>query len=133
MILNLNCFYSKSAKKRNSHGHFKCIKKHKSLPRNCCFIVITLCSPQKKLFSTEMHKCSTVIFCTQMTPYFVQKVVLNEKIITGVNMYRNFFTQMLIFQTIPGGVGHTWYLSFFLHWQNFWRIKFTQKNANFSR
>ena len=24
---------------------------------------------------------------------------------------------------------HTWYLSFFLHWQNFWRIKFTPKNA----
>ena len=22
---------------------------------------------------------------------------------------------------------HTWYLSFFLHWQNFWRIKFTPK------
>ena len=29
--------------------------------------------------------------------------------------------------------GHTWYLSFFLHWQNFWKIKFTPKNANFSR
>ena len=31
------------------------------------------------------------------------------------------------------GLGHTWYLSFFLHEQNFWRIKFTPKNANFSR
>ena len=28
---------------------------------------------------------------------------------------------------------HTLYLSFFLHGQNFWRIKFTLKNANFSR
>ena len=28
---------------------------------------------------------------------------------------------------------HTLYLSFFLHGQNFWRIKFTPKNANFSR
>ena len=28
---------------------------------------------------------------------------------------------------------HTWYLSFFLHEQNFWRIKFTPKDANFSR
>ena len=28
---------------------------------------------------------------------------------------------------------HTWYLSFFLHGQNFWRKKFTPKNANFSR
>ena len=29
--------------------------------------------------------------------------------------------------------GHTWYLSFFLHGQNFGWIKFTPKNANFSR
>ena len=34
-----------------------------------------------------------------------------------------------------GGEGGelTSYLSFFLHGQNFWRIKFTPKNANFSR
>ena len=25
--------------------------------------------------------------------------------------------------------GHTWYLSFFLHGQNFWRLKFTPKNT----
>ena len=31
------------------------------------------------------------------------------------------------------GLKHTSYLSFFLHGQNFWRIKFTLKNANFSR
>ena len=35
--------------------------------------------------------------------------------------------------TLGGTRAHTWYLSFFLHWQNFWRIKFTPKNANFSR
>ena len=29
------------------------------------------------------------------------------------------------------GNNHTWYLSFLLHWQNFWRIKFTPKNVNF--
>ena len=28
-------------------------------------------------------------------------------------------------------VHHTWYLSFSLHGQNFWMIKFTPKNANF--
>ena len=44
---NLNCFYGIFAKKRNSHGHFKYIKKHKIIPRNCCFSVITLCSPKK--------------------------------------------------------------------------------------
>ena len=26
-----------------------------------------------------------------------------------------------------GGYRHTWYLSFFLHWQNLWRVKFTPK------
>ena len=36
-------------------------------------------------------------------------------------------------QCASKGWKHTWYLSFFLHWQNFWRIKFTPKNANFSR
>ena len=30
-------------------------------------------------------------------------------------------------------IGHTSNLSFLLHGQNFWRIKFTPKNANFSR
>ena len=35
------------AKKRNSHGHFKHLKNPKIIPRNCCFSVITLCSPKK--------------------------------------------------------------------------------------
>ena len=30
-------------------------------------------------------------------------------------------------------LSHTFYLSFFLHRQNFWRINFTPKNATFSR
>ena len=33
----------------------------------------------------------------------------------------------------PGVLSHTSYLSFFLHMQNFWRIRFTLKNANFLR
>ena len=37
------------------------------------------------------------------------------------------------FGTVEGSTGHTLYLSFFLHGQNFWRIKFTPKNANFLR
>ena len=43
----LKCFSCIFAKKRDSHDHFKCIKKHKTTPRNCCFSVITLCSPKK--------------------------------------------------------------------------------------
>ena len=50
IILNLDCFYSIFAKKRNSHGYFEYIKKYKSIPRNCCFGVINLCSPPKKYF-----------------------------------------------------------------------------------
>jgi hypothetical protein len=61
MILNLNCFYSIFAKKRNSQDHFKYAKKHKIIPRNCCFSIITLCSPQKLLFLLNSNKPSTVI------------------------------------------------------------------------
>ena len=52
---NLNCFYSIFAKKHNSHSHSKYIKNHKIIPRNCCFCVITLYSPKKKLlFSVHL-------------------------------------------------------------------------------
>ena len=61
MILNLNCFYSIFAKKLNSHGHFRYMKKHKIIPRNCCFSVITLCSPQIFLFLLNSNKSSTVL------------------------------------------------------------------------
>ena len=40
----------------------------------------------------------------------------------------------LLFLVLPLHFGvkvHTLYLSFFLHGQNFWRKKFTPKNANF--
>ena len=46
MILSLNCFYSIFTKKRNSHGHFKCINKHKVLPRSCSLSAIMLFSPK---------------------------------------------------------------------------------------
>ena len=36
-------------------------------------------------------------------------------------------------RTLQPNCGHTLYLSSFLNGQNFWRIKFTPKNANFSR
>ena len=39
-------------------------------------------------------------------------------------------SSLFLFKTLPL---HTSYLSFFLHWQNFWKMKFTPKNANFSR
>ena len=43
MILTLNGFYSIYAKKRDSHGHLKCIKKLKFTHKSCCLSVITLC------------------------------------------------------------------------------------------
>ena len=50
MILSLNCSHSIFTKKRNSHGLFKCIKKHKTIPRHCCFSAIMLCSIYFELF-----------------------------------------------------------------------------------
>ena len=57
MILSLNCFYSIFAKKRNSHGHFKCIKKHKITPRSCCLSAIMLLSIFFMLTSTNIFHC----------------------------------------------------------------------------
>ena len=44
MILNLNGFCSIFPKQRNSHGHLKCIKKHKITQKSCCLSAIMLCS-----------------------------------------------------------------------------------------
>ena len=60
-VKNLNCFYSIFTKKRNSHGHFRYTKKHKIIPRNCCFSVINLCSPQRKLFLLYSNTSSSVV------------------------------------------------------------------------
>ena len=43
-FLKLNCFYSTYAKKRDSHGHLKCIKKLEITPKSCCLSAIMLCS-----------------------------------------------------------------------------------------
>ena len=48
-------------KRHNSYGHFKYIKKHKIIPKNCCFGVITLCSPKKSLFLLNSNKSSSVL------------------------------------------------------------------------
>ena len=50
MVLSLNYFYSIFAKKCNSHSHFKCIKKHKIIPRRCCLSAIMLLPPISFLF-----------------------------------------------------------------------------------
>ena len=55
MILTLNGFYSIYAKKRDSQGHLKRIKKLKITHRNCCSVVITLCSPKTFLVISFLH------------------------------------------------------------------------------
>ena len=50
MILNLNGFYSIYAKKRDSHGPLKCIKKLKITPKSCCLTAIMLSSIFFELF-----------------------------------------------------------------------------------
>ena len=58
LFLNLNCFYSIFTKKRNSHGHFKCIKKHKIISRSCCLSAIMVLS---YYFMLKWYKYPTVI------------------------------------------------------------------------
>ena len=48
-------------------------------------------------------------------------------------LYFNHFHSVIISHLYRYSWEHTWYLSYFLHGQKFWRIKFTPKNANFSR
>ena len=70
MILNLNCFYSISVKKRNSHGHFKCIKKYKLIPRSYCLSAIVLLSyffmlnsnTGTTVISRGLHDCSNLSY-----------------------------------------------------------------------
>ena len=50
------CFYSFFAKKRNRNNHFKYIRKHVFMPRNCYLSVITLFSPPKKFISIEQSE-----------------------------------------------------------------------------
>ena len=50
MILNLNCFYSLSAKKRNRHSHFKYIKKNKIIAKSGVLSAIMLLSLKKLYF-----------------------------------------------------------------------------------
>ena len=81
---NLNCFYSILAKKRNSHGHFKYIKNHKIIPRNCCFGVITLCSPKNVLFISMIFNlnCFYSIFAKKRNSHGHFKCIKNHKTIT---------------------------------------------------
>jgi hypothetical protein len=44
MVLSLNGFYSIFAKKRNSQGHFKCMKKHYLIHDSMSKVAIMLCS-----------------------------------------------------------------------------------------
>ena len=70
---NLNCFYRKTTKRRNSHGHFKYIKKHKIKPRNCCSAVITLYSPKYLLVIN--CPCSTVLSHSRTVKLYQEKTI----------------------------------------------------------
>ena len=82
MIWSLNCFYSIFAKKRNRHGHFKYIKNHKIIPRNCCFGVITLCSPNFFLFISMILNlnCFYSIFVKKHNSHGHFKYIKNIKL-----------------------------------------------------
>ena len=55
MFLNLNVFFSNYEKKRDSHGHLKCMKKLKITLKNCCLSAIMLCSIYFGLFYVDQY------------------------------------------------------------------------------
>ena len=71
MMSNLNGFCSLCPKKRNSHGHPKCMKNHKIIHRNCCSGVITLCSPKHfwVIFCPSSTVICRIIFLTQISQF----------------------------------------------------------------
>ena len=82
-ILNLNCFYSIFAKKRNSHGHFKCIKKHKIIPRSCCLCAIMFLSSKIFLLISMILNlnCFYSIFAKKRNSHGHFKYIKKHKII----------------------------------------------------
>ena len=67
----LNFFYSIFAKKRNSQGHVKCIKKQRIIPRSCCLSAIMLLS-HKTVLLFSMILNGEAAYCpgSQLVPIF---------------------------------------------------------------
>ena len=93
------------------------------------------------------HTCFTIYFSLLLSSYllimlrprFAKKVLLLFPHLRAAGtVVHNFkkeidFWQHFLLTFRTQCLNHTWYLSFFLHEQKFLRIKFTPKNANFSR
>ena len=73
------------------------------------------------------------LFWWSIKPQFLLPIVICSQC-SFCNLWLKFgFRLMSYHSSYESYHTHTWYLSFFLHGQNFWRIKFTPKNANLSR
>ena len=77
-----------SPKKRNSHGHFKCINEHKIIPTSCCLIAVMLFSPKSVSFFMHMFHCGIILIFTQYFDrlFFIQLGVLLVSKLT--NLYK---------------------------------------------
>ena len=87
---------------------------------------------------TPFHSMTWILqiwLCFSLPPQ--KKIIWSRNVCLRENSWqKNPKTQMILHllwlfnpRVAEVAPAHTWYLSFFLHWQNFWRIKFTPKNA----
>ena len=75
------------------------------------------------------HSHLSFCFSQEKTSRSCCKYLLSLK--CALRYYWQNSTPKIWYKTLTETLGnmHTWYLSFFLHEQNFWRMKFTLKNA----
>ena len=69
-----------------------------------------------------------VLICSDLDIFVIYEVLHH-----AFNLFPSRQISWVVGHLQPSGWEHIWYLSFFLHWQTFWRLKFTPQNANFSR
>ena len=100
MFLSPNFFYLFqwfwiSPKKHNSHGHFKCINKHKFTPRSYCLSAIMLLSIYSMLTTTNRNHCTEVgrAFLIHFQKWLLNKLFIRIKIAN----YFKFYVWMIIF------------------------------------
>ena len=83
MILSLNCFYIILAKKRNRHGHFKCIKIHWLIHDLMLNVAIMLCSIFNHFMLTSTTGCFNSI-CPKWNAYYsIKNALLSHNKIEG--------------------------------------------------
>ena len=98
-------------------------------------------SPQRSTCRCLTYKHRIRHYILKCCSIFHSTLILLSKLYILVIWYYGFQCRWLPFVLsmsslfdVVAAMTYTWYLSFFLHWQNFWRIKFTpKKRVNYDK